>query len=88
MLFALGQVVVTRNCHYYALEHGINLALLIDRHANGDDGDLCEADQRLNELAIRTEGRVFSCYTLNNVKFYVITEWDRSYTTVMLATDY
>lgn len=88
MLFSLGQIVVTRNCLNYAQEHGINLSELVIRHANGDDGDLCKADQALNDLAIRTEGRVFSSYTINAVKFYVITEWDRSYTTVMLADDY
>jgi len=31
---------------------------------------------------------VFSSYTINAVRFFVITEWDRSYTTVMLADDY
>jgi hypothetical protein len=88
MLFSLGQVVVTRNCLNYAQEHGVNLTRLIERHANGDDGDLCKSDQALNDLAIQADGRVFSSYTINGVKFYVITEWDRSYTTVMLAEDY
>lgn len=88
MLFSLGQVVVTRNCLNYALEHGVNLTELIERHAHGDNGDLCKADQALNKLAIQAEGRVFSCYTVNSLKFYVITEWDRSYTTVMLVEDY
>lgn len=88
MLYSLGQIVVTRNCLNYARENGVNLTELIERHANGDDGDLCKADQALNDFAIQTEGRVFSSYTINNVKFYVITEWDRSYTTVMLADDY
>lgn len=88
MLFSLGQIVVTRNCLNYAQDHGINLSELFIRHANGDDGDLCKADQALNDLAIQSEGRVFSSYTINAVKFYVITEWDRSYTTVMLAEDY
>ncbi|WP_265949784.1 hypothetical protein [Dechloromonas sp. A34] len=88
MLFSLGQVVVTRNCLSYAQENEVNLTELVERHANGDDGDLCKADQALNNLAIQTEGRVFSCYIINSAKFYVITEWDRSYTTLMLAEDY
>lgn len=88
MLFSLGQIVVTRNCLNYAQEHGINLTDLVERHANCDDGDLCKADKGLNDLAIQSEGRVFSSYTINGVKFYVITEWDRTYTTLMLAEDY
>ena len=88
MIFSLGKIVVTRNCLNYAQEHGVNLTKLVERHANGDDGDLCKADQALNDLAIQTEGRVFSSYTIKGVKFYVITEWDSSYTTVMLAEDY
>lgn len=87
-LFSLGQVVVTRNCLDYAQEHAINLTEMIERHASGDDGDLCKSDQQLNDLAIKTDGRVLSSYTINKMKFYVITEWDRSYTTVMLAEDY
>ncbi len=87
-LFSLGQVVVTRNCLNYVQKHGVNLTELVERHVSGDDGDLCKADQQLNDLAIKTDGRVFSSYTINKTKFYVITEWDRSYTTVMLAEDY
>ena len=87
-LFSLGQVVVTRNCLNYAQEHGVNLTELVERHVSGDDGDLCKADQQLNDHAIKTDGRVFSSYMINKTKFYVITEWDRSYTTVMLAEDY
>ena len=87
-LFSLGQVVVTRNCLDYAQEHSINLTELVQRHVSGDDGDLCKEDKQLNELAIKDEGRVFSSYLTNGVKIYVITEWDRSYTTIMLAEDY
>jgi hypothetical protein len=87
-LFSLGQVVVTRNCLNFAQEYGVNLTELVERHVSGDDGDLCKADQQLNDLAIKTDGRVFSSYTINKTKVYVITEWDRSYTTVMLAEDY
>lgn len=86
--FSLGQIVVTRNCLDYAQENNVNLTELVTRHASGDDGDLCKADQKLNDLAIETEGRIFSSYLINGKKFYVITEWDRSYTTVMLAEDY
>ena len=86
--FPLGQIVVTRNCLDYAQKNNINLTELVTRHASGDDGDLCKADQELNDLAIKEEGCVFSTYQTNGVKIYVVTEWDRSYTTIMLAEDY
>lgn len=87
-MFELGKIVVTRNCLFYAEEHNIDLKELVARHVSGDDGDLCKADQQLNELAIKEGGRVFSSYLIGEKKYFVITEWDRSYTTVMLAEDY
>lgn len=88
MLFSLGHVVVTRYCLNYAQKHGINLIELVVRHVNGDYGDLCKADQALNDLAIQSDARVFSSYTIKSAKFYVMTGWDRSNTTVMLDEDY
>lgn len=88
MLFELGKVVVTRHCLDYANEHRVDLTVLIHRHVVGDDGDLCAADRALNGQAVRDGGRVFSRYAVGSAVFYVITEWDRSYTTVMLAEDY
>ena len=74
---------------------GQSAAEFIDRHARHDWGDLCPGDHRANEVALAHEGdpdrqeRVFSVYWANdNSKLFCITEWDRSYTTVLLPEEY
>lgn len=61
---------------------------LLDRHANGDWGDLSEEDKQLNDQAVYNSDRIVSCYHLNDEKIYIITEHDRSYTTIMFADEY
>lgn len=59
------------------------------RHLNGDWGTLDAEDLQSNERALRFGGRLFSSYrSIQNVKFWVITECDRSVTTVLLPEDY
>lgn len=61
----------------------------LSRHLRGDWGELCEHDRLLNERSLATEGRLFSVYRDRKaVKFYVISEADRSATTVLLPDDY
>ena len=62
---------------------------LLTRHLCGDWGDLCPEDRAQNDLALEAGLRVLSCYALpGNGKIWIITEWDRSVTTVLLPTDY
>ncbi|AXV70357.1 plasmid related protein [Ralstonia solanacearum] len=62
---------------------------LLNRHAQGDWGDLSPEDLALNDLAAIAGQRVLSSYLLGNrQKVWVITEWDRSATTVLLPEDY
>ena len=59
------------------------------RHISGDWGKLCDADRKANEAALKDGSRLLSIYwTASDVKFYIITESDRSYTTVLLPEDY
>jgi len=61
----------------------------LDRHGNGDWGDLCDEDREANEDALQNGGRLFSVYhDCKGVKFWIITESDRSATTVLLPDDY
>ena len=83
----LGQVVVTSN----AADQLPNSALLIGlaRHACGDWGDVCEDDWQLNNEAMEFNNRLHSVYhTAQGVVFWIITEWDRSITTILLPDDY
>ena len=87
MKFPLGQLVATKNAVAALLPEDIKTALR--RHVTGDWGDLPEEDQTTNENALVRGDRLFSVYhSLIGVKFYVITEWDRSLTTVLLPEDY
>jgi len=87
LLFPLGQCVVTANAKDALHPQDVTLAL--DRHARGDWGDLCEQDWKENDLAFSQGLRLFSSYKdRTGRKFYVITEHDRSVTTVLLPEDY
>ena len=85
--FPLGRLVATPN----ALEHipnpDIMTALL--RHLTGDGGDVDEHDREENELSLKEGFRLLSVYrSAAGVKFWIITEADRSRTTVLLPEDY
>jgi uncharacterized protein HemY len=84
----LGQVVITRPALAYAEQHKVNVLALVARHAAGDWGDLGAHDKHLNDAAVEQGDRVLSAYDVAGERWYVITEHDRSYTTVMLASDY
>jgi len=59
------------------------------RHRHGDWGDLCPEDQRANEDGLRHGVRLLSSYrTRLDDKLWVITEWDRSATTILLPEEY
>lgn len=59
------------------------------RHQSGDWGELDEEDIQANETALEDGLRLMSVYKTDaGVRTYVITEWDRSYTTLLLPEDY
>ena len=57
------------------------------RHRQGDWGDLLPEDAIANDLALEQGGRLFSAYGLGRDRFWIITEADRSVTTVLMAED-
>jgi hypothetical protein len=85
--FRLGHLVSTPN----ALSQVPNDEIIkaIQRHQAGDWGDVDEHDRQENERALSEGTRLLSVYhTVAGVKFWVITEWDRSVTTVLMPEDY
>lgn len=86
--FQGGQIVITRQAMETLDEASTREALR--RHFRGDWGDCCPSDAYLNDEALVTgETRKFSSYKdRNGVKFWIITEWDGSVTTVLLPEDY
>lgn len=84
--FQLGQTVITRNAADRLNPADVHRC--IGRHQQGDWGELCAQDVAQNERSLQ-EGRLVSVYhDLAGVKFYIITEADRSVTTVLLPEDY
>ena len=58
------------------------------RHASGDWGDLESQDILSNEDALKHNHRLLSAYGKGDTRFWIITEWDRSVTTILLPEDY
>lgn len=81
-IFEGGQVVMTQGVNINHTEQEV-LGML-KRHFMKDWGDLCEEDQIANEEALEKGDRILSAYG----DCYVITEADRSYTTVLLKEEY
>ena len=84
--FSLGQIVVTANASLRLSTEEVLTALR--RHASGDWGDLCPEDALANNTALQRGGRLFSAYGSGNERFWIITEADRSATTILLPGDY
>ena len=85
--FPLGRLVQTQGA-LNALSHEDVLSAL-ERHARGDWGKLDSEDWQANERALQDGSRLLSIYRTDlGQKFYVITESDRSLTTVLLPEDY
>jgi hypothetical protein len=88
-LFSLGHVVATPGALDALQRAGQNPSEFLDRHSAGDWGDLCEDDLRANTRSLKHGERILSAYNLNNgTKIWVITEWDRSATTLLLPSEY
>jgi len=87
--FNLGQLVATPGALAALEESGEQPGTVISRHAAGDWGDLSEEDRKENEFSLLHGFRLLSAYRLQNgAKLFVITEADRSATTVLLADEY
>ena len=85
--FRLGKIVSTPNALDRLTQDDILLG--IQRHQAGDWGDMSEDDRAANELALINGTRLWSVYHAGNgVKFWLITEADRSATSVLMPEDY
>lgn len=91
-LFHLGNVTATAQVVNSLDEQTI--LTIVRRHAIGDWGDICHEDRMSNMMAIERDERILSKYNLEQFGYddledvYVITEADRSYTTVLFTSEY
>ena len=60
----------------------------LKRHANGDWGNICQEDIQENELSLKEAFRILSAYKNEEEKIWIITEADRSATTVLFPGEY
>jgi hypothetical protein len=96
--FELGQICSTPGAQEVLERYQVNPLLLLGRHMAGDWGDVCPEDAQTNEEAVRVGARIFSVYVLASpqgmdealapIKVWIITEADRSATTMLLPEDY
>ena len=67
----------------------IDVFVALQRHRKGDWGIVSESDHEMNELALQNGGRLLSVFEDGKkTRFWIITEADRSQTTVLLPSDY
>ena len=88
----LGQVVATRGVYALAGENPKFAEFMhrsLNRHAQGDWGNLDEADKQENELSLKQGFRILSAYEAEGLpKIWIITEADRSSTTILFPEEY
>ncbi len=89
--FKLGQAVMTRGIAE-EMEKSKSFAEFVQRsfyrHSVGDWGEMCGEDKQTNEDALIHGDRLFSAYEKGEWKIWIITEWDRSVTTILFPSEY
>jgi hypothetical protein len=92
MKFNPGQLAVTSGVNVLIAdneEFARHVQLSLKRHLAGDWGDVCDEDRVANELALLNGERLFSVYKKEGLPtIWIITEWDRSVTTVLFPDEY
>lgn len=88
-LFPLGRLAATPGALEALASSGQSPVDFLKRHSRGDWGDVSSEDKRLNDLALKDGTRLLSAYsTTRAVRLWVITEADRSLTTILLPDEY
>jgi hypothetical protein len=88
-LFSPGQIVATPGALALLEQANKSPVEFLSRHFRGDWGDLCQEDQTENELGLKCGFRLMSSYQVTQIeKLWVITEADRSVTTLLLPEEY
>ena len=86
-MIELGKIVMTRGVRTYVNPYDVSKAL--DRHQALDFGDISENDKEVNLEAVKSKGQILSSYEDRiGMRFWIITEHDRSATTILLPSEY
>ena len=91
--FEMGKIVMTRGINEAIAESATFSRFVVDslmRYVQNDWGNMCSEDARMNDSAVKNnDDRIVARY--NNEEYsdiYIITEWDRSVTTILFAYEY
>lgn len=88
-LFPVGRTVATPGASTLLDHAGVNASALLARHQRGDFGDIDEADRVANVNAVRYQARILFAYVLGRgIRVWIISEADRSATTLLLPEEY
>lgn len=91
MTFQIGKTYMTRLVNATVAEDRVfaqEIMMCLQRHSQCDWGDLSEADKQSNDEAIQTGDRIFSAYETTQGRIWIITEADRSATTILFPDEY
>jgi hypothetical protein len=87
--FSLGRLFLTPGAIEALEEAGQSAQEFINRHARLEQGELCDDDHRENLFSVDKSLRIFTAFkTVKGIKLWVITEADRSATTLLLPSEY
>ena len=87
--FPLGQTYITPGAEEALMIAGQTGIEFLRRHMSGDFGELSDDDMSENEILLRERFRVLSAHrTAKGQKLWIITEADRSSTTILLPSEY
>lgn len=89
--FELGQLVTTANVDNQMLENKSFynfVCVSLGRYMKCDWGDTCKEDAKQNDAAIVAGDRILAVYKHGDTTIWIITEWDRSATTILFPEDY
>lgn len=85
----LGRVCMTQGVHQLVTTGQVNPIPLLQRYIAGDWGNVSDNDRKQNDRAARIGDRIMAAYELSpTLTVWIITEWDRSVTTLLLPSEY
>ena len=86
----LGKVVMTQDIAMFMDEKEFYIKVMesLNLHVSGDWGSVCEEDKAENDRALESGDRILSAYETSHGKIWIITEWDRSVTTILFPSEY
>ena len=91
MKFQIGMTYMTRGINATVAEDKVftqEVMMCLQRHSQCDWGDVSEADKQCNDEAIQMGDRILSAYETTQGRIWIITEADRSATTILFPDEY